>query len=96
MANIRGNPTAGAAAGSFASMHLNPELPPSPHGSDTKSARIEAVLNTFLVAGRTDIATYNKSVDALRTGLTQAAEGVTQTDQNGATTVANSAEVFTT
>lgn len=95
MANIRGNPTAGAAAGSSASMHLHPELPPSPHGSDTKSALIEAELNAFLVAGRTDIATYNKSVDALRTGLTQAAEGVTQTDQNGATTVTNSAEVFT-
>jgi len=95
MANIRGNPTAGAAAGSSASMHLHPELPPSPHGSDTKSALIEGELNAYLVAGRTDIATYNKSVDALRTGLTQAAEGVTQTDQNGATTVTNSAEVFT-
>ncbi|ORW12223.1 MULTISPECIES: hypothetical protein [Mycobacterium] len=92
MADIRGNTTGGAAAGSSVGMHLHPEFPPVPTGSDPKSQQIAAELKAFIEAAHREIAVYNQSVDALRAGMTAAPQATETTDQSGADTVNSSGE----
>ena len=92
MADIRGNTSAGAAAGSAIGMHLSADFPPVPTGSDPKSMQIAAELNAFLDAARKEINTYNQSVDAMRAGATAAPQATDATDRSGADTVSSSGE----
>lgn len=93
--NIRGNTSAGAAAGALAGMHLPTDFPSSPTGADTKSAAIAGELNAFLKTAQAETTAYNTSVDTLREGLVAAPNAVDATDQAGAAEVAGSGEVYT-
>lgn len=90
---IRGDTTAGAAAGSLAAIHIQALYPAPPTGSDTKSSTIVGRVMSNLETARKESETYNVSVDTLRTAFTEAPRGVDRTDEAGAAHVAASGEV---
>lgn len=93
--SIRGETTAGAQAAASAGMHLPADFPQVPSGSDPKSAAIAAELNTFITAIRTDIQTFNSSVDQLREGMGAAPKRIDAGDSQGADIINNSGRTYT-
>ncbi|WP_084020274.1 hypothetical protein [Mycobacterium avium] len=92
MVDIDANTEKAAQVGAAIGMHLHPEFPPVPTGSDPKSQQIAAELKAFLDAAHKEIETYNQSVDALRAGATAIPQATDATDQSGADTVNSSGE----
>lgn len=84
---IRGDTTAGAQAAHSVSMHLPTDTPEAPTGSDTKSTAISTAIKAMGEAWKTEVGTFNTSVDQLRQGIKDAADRITAADQQGAATV---------
>jgi hypothetical protein len=87
---IDANTDTAARLGQSMGQHMPTDLPRSPSGGDTKSTQISTALNAFLGTAKTEISTYNKSVDALREGCTSAPQSIDATDRAGADLVNNS------
>lgn len=93
--SIRGETTAGAQAAASAGMHLSADFPQVPSGSDPKSAAIAAELNAFVTGIRTDIQTFNSSVDQLREGMGAAPKRIDAGDSQGADIIDSSGGTYT-
>lgn len=87
---IRAETTIAAREGRVIGMHAPTDQPTTPTGGDSKSGQIAAAINAAKRTYGTELDACNTSVDEIRRGLPEAAERITEADQQGAEDVENS------
>ncbi|TXH08423.1 MAG: hypothetical protein E6R04_10775 [Spirochaetes bacterium] len=88
--SIRGNPGAAEQQAHNVGVHIPTDQPAVPGGGDSKSVAMQAVIRAAQSVDADAAKTCNRSVDAIRLGLADAAARVTAADQQGAEAVEQS------